>query len=144
MSKYETFLLRIVAGLDPLTGSPLHSGSKWSDPEIKQTILRAFEEGGDAETHDESPKPKTKLDPVKKEEYQQRIAKVRETYPNAYNVWTAEEDALLRQLVKENFAVADIAVQLGRQAGGVVSRMEKVGLGDLERDPDLDVCDFPF
>lgn len=144
MSQYENFLLRIVAGLDPLTGLPLLSGSKWSDPEIKETILAALKEGGGTKTNPLPPKSKRSLEPERKEKYRQRIAKTRETYPNAYNAWTSEEDVLLQQLVKEKFSVADIATRLGRQNGGVVSRMEKLGLSVSSSDPDLDVCDFPF
>ena len=41
----ELFLLRILAGLDPITSAPLATDSVWKHPEIMSALLKLVREG---------------------------------------------------------------------------------------------------
>lgn len=53
-------------------------------------------------------------------------AEIRETYPNAFKPWSADEELILRQLSLEGRSDADIAQLLGRQPSAVASRLQKL------------------
>lgn len=53
---------------------------------------------------------------------------VRKKHKQAYKKWTAEEEKRLRALFEENIPMESIAETLGRQIGGVQSRLKKLGL----------------
>lgn len=44
----ELFLLRILAGLDPLTAAPLAADSVWKHPEIMSALQKLVREGKEA------------------------------------------------------------------------------------------------
>jgi len=44
----ELFLLRILAGLDPVTAKPLSTDSVWKHPEIMSALQKLVREGKDA------------------------------------------------------------------------------------------------
>lgn len=54
-----------------------------------------------------------------------KIAKMRETYPNAYKPWTNQDDATLKQDFQNGVEVDLIAKQLGRHEGSIQKRLEK-------------------
>lgn len=63
--------------------------------------------------------------------YAARFQQIRYRYPRAYERWTDEEDARLRQLIKDGLTVARIATQLQRQRSAIRSRIVRLGLADL-------------
>lgn len=58
------------------------------------------------------------------------IETIRETYPHAYEPWTPDEEDRPRRLHDGGAGVPDISRQLGRQPGGIRSRLMKLGIID--------------
>ena len=54
----------------------------------------------------------------------------RKHHPRAYERWSPEEEAQLRQLHEQGLEPKEMAAELGRQLGGVRSRLIKLGLID--------------
>ncbi len=52
----------------------------------------------------------------------------RQEHPNAYNVWTAEDDEELRQMWEDGKSVHEIAEYFGRKQSSIISRMKKLGI----------------
>ena len=61
-------------------------------------------------------------------EYGDRVAKVKQTHPRAYERWTDEEDSELAGMCQEGRTVAEIADHLGRQPSAIRSRLAKLDL----------------
>lgn len=59
--------------------------------------------------------------------YTERLKKIREQFPNAYQRWTTDEDARLKELVSAGTSVPDIASLLKRQPSAIRSRLQKLG-----------------
>ncbi len=59
--------------------------------------------------------------------WSEKLAKMRETHPNAYKKWTNEEDALLIDMYNEDNAVAIalLTEKLGRHPGSIRMRLQK-------------------
>lgn len=55
-----------------------------------------------------------------------RYAEIRETYPNAFRPWTAEDELLLRQLSLDGRSDEEIAQLLGRQPSAIASRLQLI------------------
>lgn len=55
----------------------------------------------------------------------EKIAKMRETYPNAYRPWTLQDDATLKQDFQQGKAVRDMSQTLGRHEGSIKMRLQK-------------------
>jgi DNA-directed RNA polymerase specialized sigma24 family protein len=55
------------------------------------------------------------------------IEEIRRRHPRAYAPWTPEEEAELRDLHERGLKPKAIAGELGRQVGGVRSRLRKLG-----------------
>ena len=56
------------------------------------------------------------------------VEEMRKKYPNAYRPWSKEEDTKLTALFKAGEKTKSIAAALGRQAGSIRSRLDKLGL----------------
>ena len=56
------------------------------------------------------------------------IYAARQENPNAYDPWTEEADAQLRQMWEEGVAVADMAARFGRKESAIIVRMKKLGI----------------
>jgi hypothetical protein len=56
------------------------------------------------------------------------VEEIRHDHPKAYEKWDAAQDAQLRQLFHEGRTVADIAIAMKRQPGGIKSRLVKLDL----------------
>ena len=56
------------------------------------------------------------------------IYAARQEHPNAYDPWTEENDALLKEMWEEGKSVADIADHFGRKQSAIIVRMKKLGL----------------
>ena len=52
----------------------------------------------------------------------------RQEHPNAFDPWTEEADAELRQMWSEGSSVADIAKHFGRKESAIIVRMRKLGI----------------
>lgn len=52
----------------------------------------------------------------------------RQEHPNAFDPWTEEADAELRQIWSEGSSVADIAKHFGRKESAIIVRMRKLGI----------------
>jgi (p)ppGpp synthase/HD superfamily hydrolase len=56
------------------------------------------------------------------------IYAARQEHPNAYDPWTEDNDALLKEMWEEGKSVADIADHFGRKQSAIIVRMKKLGL----------------
>ena len=56
------------------------------------------------------------------------IYAARQENPNAYDPWTEEAEAELRQMWSEGTSIADIADHFGRKQSAIIVRMKKLGL----------------
>jgi len=84
------------------------------DADIQQKIKRFVEAcGGSLDRPAE--KPKT-------------METIREKYPKAYVRWTEQEEKALKAAFQKGTPIKEIAKQLGRQRGGITSRLKKLGL----------------
>lgn len=52
----------------------------------------------------------------------------RQEHPNAYTVWTSEDDEELRQMWAEGKSVQEIADYFGRKNSSIINRMKKLGI----------------
>ena len=52
----------------------------------------------------------------------------RQEHPNAYTVWTSEDDEELRQIWAEGKSVQEIADYFGRKNSSIISRLKKLGI----------------
>ena len=56
------------------------------------------------------------------------IYAARQEHPNAYNVWTSEDDEELKQMWEEGRSVQEIADYFCRKNSSIISRLRKLGL----------------
>ncbi|NTV44853.1 MAG: AAA family ATPase [Candidatus Yonathbacteria bacterium] len=66
-------------------------------------------------------------------DWNERLAKLRETYPNAYRPWKSEDDIELINLFKKGKSLEELPPIFGRQPGSIRARLEMHGL--IEPDP---------
>jgi uncharacterized protein (DUF433 family) len=59
---------------------------------------------------------------------EERTARIRQSYPRAYEKWSAEEDASLRQEFESGKDVKEIATSHNRQPSAIRSRLLRLGL----------------
>ena len=57
-----------------------------------------------------------------------RLAEIRKTHPRAYEPWTESEEGELERLSAAGLSIAELAARLGRQPGGIQSRLNRLGL----------------
>lgn len=57
--------------------------------------------------------------------WQEKIAKMRETHPNAYMPWQPADDAQLKQEFQNGVSVEDLSNHLGRHEGSIKMRLQK-------------------
>ncbi len=57
--------------------------------------------------------------------WSEKIAAMRETYPNAYRPWTADDDATLTQEFTNGSTVKQLSKKLGRHEGSITMRLQK-------------------
>lgn len=56
------------------------------------------------------------------------VAACRQEHPNAYDPWSADDDARLTTLWHHGATVDDLAEHFGRKRGAILSRLKKLGL----------------
>lgn len=66
------------------------------------------------------PKKKTKSSG-----WTEKIAKMRETHPNAYKPWEPQQDALLKEKFQNGASVKQLSKLLGRHEGSIIMRLQK-------------------
>lgn len=54
-----------------------------------------------------------------------KIAKMRETYPNAYKPWEADQDVILKEKFQNGSTVKELSQLLGRHEGSITMRLQK-------------------
>jgi hypothetical protein len=59
---------------------------------------------------------------------QERLDEIRRLYPNAYRAWSSEHEKQLQTRFAEGATVEELAIELGRQPGGIEARLERLGL----------------
>lgn len=57
--------------------------------------------------------------------WKDKLAKMRETHPNAYRPWTNQDDAALKQGFQNGQGVDELSKLLGRHEGSIVIRLQK-------------------
>lgn len=57
--------------------------------------------------------------------WKEKIERMRETHPNAYKPWTAQDDAELKQGFQNGRSVAALSKKLGRHEGSIKMRLQK-------------------
>jgi ATP-dependent exoDNAse (exonuclease V) alpha subunit len=62
---------------------------------------------------------------VKSGGWQEKIAKMREVYPNAYRPWKIEQDTILKEKFQNGASVKELSKLLGRHEGSIVMRLQK-------------------
>lgn len=72
----------------------------------------------------------TRTEPVKKTAsgsgWSEKIAKMRETYPNAYKPWQPGDDATLRLEFQNGLSLKQLSDKLGRHEGSITMRLQKL------------------
>lgn len=61
----------------------------------------------------------------KKTGWSEKIAKMRETYPNAYKPWEDSQDAQLKQEFQQGLTLEELSKLLGRHEGSIKMRLQK-------------------
>ena len=54
-----------------------------------------------------------------------KIAKMRETYPNAYKPWEVKQDSLLKEKFQNGATIKELSQLLGRHQGSITMRLQK-------------------
>lgn len=89
---------------------------------------------GDAKrlAHLEAKAVTRKMEPPKKAKkeggsvaWAEKLAKMRETHPNAYMPWQDSDDATLKQDFQNGVSVKEISKKLGRHEGSIMKRLQK-------------------
>ena len=68
-----------------------------------------------------------------KQDSKSRLEKMRQKHPNAYKPWSADDDARLTELFRDDKKVSVLVKEFGRQRGAIESRLVRLGLVE----PDL-------
>jgi hypothetical protein len=58
--------------------------------------------------------------------WKEKLAKMRETYPNAYKPWSEKDDVELAVLIKKEKTVKELTEKFGRHPGSIKKRLEKI------------------
>ncbi len=98
------------------------------DVELRDKAARANKRFAHLEKQIEDRSKKVNIEPKKtksKVSWQDKIAKMRETHPNAYKPWEPLQDALLKERFLNGAAITEISKELGRHEGSVTMRLQK-------------------
>ena len=99
------------------------------DGDLRQRAARATERFAHLETkareRAEAGGATQKKSAAKSTSWQEKIAKMRETYPNAYKPWLDQDDAALKQEFQLGRSVAELSKQLGRHERSITMRLQK-------------------
>jgi ATP-dependent exoDNAse (exonuclease V) alpha subunit len=70
---------------------------------------------------------------VKTGGWNEKIAKMRETYPNAYKPWEVSQDSMLKEKFQNGATIEDLSKLLGRHEGSITMRLQKFFGEDIIR-----------
>lgn len=70
-------------------------------------------------------KMELKKSPKQSSGWADKVAKMREAYPNAYRPWTDAQDSLLKQEFQNGKSLDELSNQLGRHEGSITMRLQK-------------------
>ena len=76
----------------------------------------------------ESAREALELENPSAESNQDRLERIKQSHPNAYEPWTASQEELLRSMHKGGAPIHAIASALKRQPSAIESRIRKLGL----------------
>jgi ATP-dependent exoDNAse (exonuclease V) alpha subunit len=68
---------------------------------------------------------KPQVKPKKSGGWSEKLAKMRESHPNAYRPWQHAEDVLLKQDFQNGVSIGDLSEKLGRHEGSIKMRLQK-------------------
>jgi flagellar biosynthesis chaperone FliJ len=71
-------------------------------------------------------------DPEKSAAWAEKLARMRETYPNAYRPWSDADDKKLSKLFKSGQKLKKLTAEFGRHPGAIRKRLEKLFGEDVE------------
>jgi ATP-dependent exoDNAse (exonuclease V) alpha subunit len=78
---------------------------------------------------DELAKKRSQKTPVRQDKkltsWSAKIARMRETYPNAYRPWEPKQDSLLREKFQNGASIKELSKLLGRHEGSIIMRLQK-------------------
>ncbi|PID99461.1 hypothetical protein CSA80_01735 [Candidatus Saccharibacteria bacterium] len=57
--------------------------------------------------------------------WKEKIEKMRQTHPNAFKPWTAQDDETLKTDFQHGESIANLAKKLGRHDGSIRARLKK-------------------
>ena len=57
--------------------------------------------------------------------WSEKIAKMREVYPNAYRPWEVKQDFLLKEKFQNGATIKELSKLLGRHEGSITMRLQK-------------------
>jgi hypothetical protein len=57
--------------------------------------------------------------------WQEKIAKMRLTYPNAYRPWENSQDTMLKEKFQNGATIKELSKLLGRHEGSITMRLQK-------------------
>lgn len=75
------------------------------------------------------------LEPLNPNSMKSKIKKARRTAPNAFRRWTPEDEQTLIEGFHNGIPYDDLAASLGRQEGGIISRLRDLRLLDEDSNP---------
>lgn len=78
-----------------------------------------------AEKRKDAPEPTKKTTGGGSVSWQEKIAKMRETYPKAYMPWEKSDDDVLKQEFQNGQSVKELSKTLGRHENSIIMRLEK-------------------
>jgi ATP-dependent exoDNAse (exonuclease V) alpha subunit len=131
-----------VKSLDSLSILGLHSKAFEVHPEVlekdqtfrgqcdkvKQQFehLRANKQKREAKEANKSKTATKTKDPAKSAAWAEKLAKMRETYPNAYRPWNDADDAKLQKMFLDGKKLKTMSNEFGRHSGAIRMRLEKI------------------
>jgi len=65
---------------------------------------------------------------ISKSNYHERLGKIKEKYPNAYEHWTSEADEKIKRLYHQGKSNSELSKIFERRSGAIRSRLKKLGL----------------
>lgn len=69
--------------------------------------------------------PKPKKNSGQNAGWHEKIAKMRETHPNAFKPWQKQDDAWLKQEFQNGKSITELSTHLGRHEGSIKKRLQK-------------------
>lgn len=121
--KIEQELDRHRIGANPLHVRPVGKRGIWSMEVEEVPRVAEFLTGRHVDRSADSSMPLGRRDAAAK---QQPYEKLRERHPNAYKLWSPEDDRELLRLHEEGWNNVELVQRFGRQPGGIKSRLRKL------------------